>query len=204
MEPEPTIHHIYNRGAHKAPIFLDRSDYERMLMLLYIANCSEPFVLRKINEQRVFEVKRKDTLVDIVCYCLMPNHIHIAVKQRPRLCISQFMHKLCTGYSGYFNRKNIHSGTIWQGPYKEKFADDLEYGGTLINYIHLNPYFGIKEPDLTRESRPEHLQRAIKYSREYEFSSFKDYLGEIRPQTAILCSAEARPLRKAQRPRLCD
>lgn len=31
-------YHIYNRGARKAPIFLDASDYERFLQLLYVSN----------------------------------------------------------------------------------------------------------------------------------------------------------------------
>ena len=43
-------YHVYNRGAHKAEIFLDRSDYERMLKLLYIANNDEPFELSEMPE----------------------------------------------------------------------------------------------------------------------------------------------------------
>jgi len=55
----------------------------------------------------------------------------------------------------------------------------------LIQYIHLNP-FGIQEPEMMREAKIEYLDRAIAYSKTYEYSSFKDYLGEDRSQKVIL------------------
>jgi len=165
-----------------------------MLKLLYIANCSKSFQLRDFSEKNIFEIPRVDTLVDIVAYCLMPNHIHIAVRSKSDLendpGISKFMRKLCTAYSMYFNIKYDHSGTIWEGPFKEKISDDeIDYIKTLIRYIHLNPY-GIKEPEMTKEARKEHPQEAYEYSKNYEFSSLKDYLGEKRPQRSILDEQE--------------
>ena len=192
-----SYHHIYNRGAHKAPIFYEKADYIRMLKLLYIANNSEPFRLRNLGESNIFEVARKNTLVDIVCYCLMPNHIHIALKPKTELendpNITKFMHKLCTAYSMYFNLRYDHSGTIWESGFKKKISDqDLEYMKTLINYIHLNPY-GIKEPSMTKDERKEHPVEAFEFSKNYDFSSFKDYLAdEDRPQKSILCQEEVK------------
>jgi REP element-mobilizing transposase RayT len=184
-------HHIYNRGAHKAVVFNDVADYWRMLKLLYIANNTEPFEIGNLGEKDIFLIKRKCTLVDIVAYCLMPNHFHIALKFRevspPEKALSRFMRKLCTGYSGYYNKKYDHSGTIWQGSFKKKDVYDRDYVKTLIPYIHLNPY-KIKEPQMTKEARVEHLEEAIVYSKAYEYSSFKDYLGEVRKQTPILFS----------------
>ncbi len=191
-----SYYHIYNRGAHKNPMFLDAFDYWRMLKLLYISNNTKPFNISDIGEKNIFEIDREDTLVDIVAYCLMPNHIHIAIKSKTDLKndpgISKFMQKLCTGYSMYFNKKYDHSGTIWQGSYKKKISDDeIEYMKTLINYIHLNPY-GIKEPEMTKEARKEHPEEAWAYSLNYEYSSLKDYLLEVKPreQKPILCEKE--------------
>ena len=191
-----SYHHIYNRGAHKAPIFHEKSDYFRMLKLLYIANNTEPFNISNTCGKNIFEINRKDTLVDIVAYCLMPNHLHIAVKPKTDLNIdpgiTKFMQKLCTGYTMYFNLKYDHSGTIWQGSYKKKISDDeIDYMKTLINYIHLNPY-GIKEPEMTKEARREHPQEAWAYSLNYEYSSLKDYLREVKPreQKPILSEKE--------------
>ena len=180
--------HIYNRGAHKAQIFHEKSDYERMLGLLYIANCSEPFLLRDFEHKNVFEHERKDTLVNIVAYCLMPNHIHIALNeddQMSHLCITKFMRKLCTAYSQYYNLKYGHSGTIWQGAFKEKSSEDERYLDILVNYIHLNPY-GIDEPEMTKEARLDNISEAMKCAENYEYSSMRDYLGENRKQSVII------------------
>lgn len=167
-----------------------------MLYTLYLANTSDSFNFSKLSENKIFGSCRKDTLVDIVAYCLMPNHIHIALRAKSDLQndpgISKFMHKLCTSYSMYFNIKYDHSGTIWQGGYKKKIADDeIDYMRILINYIHLNPY-GIKEPEMTKEARKQHPQEAWAYSLNYEYSSLKDYLGEVgpRPQKTIICPEE--------------
>jgi len=39
---------------------------------------------------------------------------------------------------------------------------------------------------MMREAKIEYLDRAIAYSKTYEYSSFKDYLGEDRSQKVIL------------------
>lgn len=168
------------------PIFLDKDDYWRMIKLLYIANNVESFNINNVGKKNIFEVLRIDTLVDIVCYCLMPNHIHIAIKSKTDMendpKISKFMHKLCTGYTMYFNKKHNHSGTIWQGTYKRKIpSDEIDYMKILINYIHLNPY-GIKEPRMTKEAKREHPHEAWAYSLNYDYSSLKDYLREVKPR----------------------
>ena len=85
----------------------------------------------------------------------------------------------------YYNIKYNHSGTIFQGQYKAKHVGDDDYLRYLIQYVHLNP-FGIEEPELMKSAKNEYLDKAIVYSRNYEYSSYKDYLGENRPQKVIL------------------
>ena len=85
----------------------------------------------------------------------------------------------------YYNNKYDHSGTIFQGRCKSKCVDSDKYLRYLIQYIHLNPY-GIEEPDMTKPARLEHLEEAVEYSKKYEYSSYKDYLGEKRPQNSII------------------
>jgi putative transposase len=117
----------------------------------------------------------------------MPNHFHIVLKEKVDGGITRFIQKLCTGYSMYYNKKYNHSGTIFQGQFKAKHVDNDDYFRYLIQYIHLNP-FGIEEPDMTRGAKSDHLDEAIAYSKTYEYSSFKDYLGESRPQASILAT----------------
>jgi putative transposase len=177
-------YHIYNRGAHKAPIFSDPSDFDRFMALLYIANTSKRLVFRLLPEN-VFSIERPDTLVDIFVYCLMPNHFHIGMIEKEEQGVAKFMEKICTAYSMYYNKKYDHSGTLFQGPYKFRHIDSREYLQYLIEYIHLNP-FCIDKPELLKEARRELRDEAIEYCKNYKYSSFRDYLGEKRPENAIL------------------
>ena len=177
-------YHVYNRGAHKAPIFSDPSDYDRFWALLYIANTSKRLVFRLIQGD-VFSIEKPDTLVNIFAYCLMPNHFHLGILEKEENGARRFMNKLCTAYVMYYNKKYCHSGTLFQGAPKSRHIDSQEYLQYLIEYIHLNP-FGIEEPDLFKEARRELRDEAIEFSKNYKYSSFRDYLGEVRPQNAIL------------------
>ncbi len=181
------------------PVFIDDFDYRRTINLLYIANCTERFDMYNLRAKDIYEMQRSETLVEIVAYCLMPNHFHIAVKSKTNLesdpGISKFIQKFCTGYTMYFNKKYDHSGTIWEGSYHDKFSDqETIYMQTLIDYIHLNPY-AIITPNLTKDERRLHRKEAIEYSKKYEYSSFKDYLCEVKPhksrkQKAIISETE--------------
>jgi hypothetical protein len=115
----------------------------------------------------------------------MPNHIHLGLVEKEEKGIERFTRKLFTAYVMYYNTRYDHSGTLFQGACKCKHVDDQEYLQYLIEYIHLNP-FGIKTPELLKEARRELRDEAIEFSKNYEYSSFKDYLGAKRSQNAIL------------------
>lgn len=187
MRYEDSIHHIYNRGAHKALTFIEPSDYIRMQKLLYLANCPNPFKLREIQGD-VFSTPRQSTLVHIVAYCLMPNHFHIALKgisldQENK--ISKFMQKVCTGYTCYFNLKYGHSGTIWQGSYKNKATYDAAYESILVRYIHHNP-LSLLNSDIPLDDKND--AEKTRLASAYEYSSLQDYQGILRAQRTILDS----------------
>ena len=188
-------YHLYNRGAHKAPIFIDNEDYRRFIQLLYVVNDTlknkRRCDLRRIRPSDMFTYER-DTSINIIAYCLMPNHFHIVLKGETENGVHHFVHRLCTAYAMYYNKKYDHSGTIFQGSCKSKYVDTDDYLRYLIQYIHLNP-FGIIEPDMNRLAKTEYLDKAIAYSKTYEYSSYKDYLGVIRPQNVIIVSAQVRP-----------
>jgi len=177
-------YHVYNRGAHKAPIFNERGDYRRFISLLYLANNKKPLVL-KLSKPDIFSTERSHQLVDISAYCLMPNHFHLALLEKEPLGIEKFIRKLCTAYVMFYNKKYTHSGTIFQGKYKSKHVDKDEYLNYLLEYIHLNP-FGIEEPDISKSARRDFCKDAIEVAKKYEFSSLKDYLCEERPQKTII------------------
>jgi len=79
-----------------------------------------------------------EPLVEIVAYCLNPNHFHILLKQVEENGVSQFMKRLGGGYSWYFNNKHRRSGTLFQGPFRAKHIETNEYLLRLSAYINLN------------------------------------------------------------------
>lgn len=112
-------YHVYNRGNRKQQIFLNSRDYERFL-------------------DKVVEYKKKYPL-EILAYCLMPNHVHFLIKQTYSNAISRFMSDLCNSHSRYFNVKYDTVGSLYQGRFKAKKVDKDEYLIHLSRYIHLNP-----------------------------------------------------------------
>ena len=75
-------YHIYNRGTDKRVIFVDASDRERFIKLLFVANGTNPFVFRDFNIGVPYvKIDRGEPILAIGAYCLMPNHFHILVRE---------------------------------------------------------------------------------------------------------------------------
>ena len=75
-------YHIYNRGNSKQVIFLEKSDYDHFMKLLFICNSSKSFKFRDdvIQEEiDAYDFERGVTLVNICSWVLMPNHFHLLV-----------------------------------------------------------------------------------------------------------------------------
>ncbi len=188
---EDEYYHAYNRGVEKRDIFLDDSDRERFLMLLYLCNGTKAINIRTLKVQGLtfeefFHVERNGQLTMIGAYCLMPNHFHLLLKEHKELGISEFMHKLMTSYTMYFNKKYKRVGPLFQGAFKAEHADSDEYLLYLYSYIHLNPVKLIDRGwDDKRIVNP---KKAEKYIASYQYSSFRDYAftRELRAQAAIL------------------
>ena len=83
-------------------------------------------------------VSEQDKLVDFVCYCLNPNHYHFVLKQLTDNGISQFMHKVSTGFTNYFNLKYKLSGSLFQGRFRALHVNSNEYLLHLSAYVNLN------------------------------------------------------------------
>lgn len=176
------FYHIYNRGTDKRNIFLDQRDYNRFLALLYCCNSTDNVVLRL--EEQPFLKQRKETLVDVGCYCLMPNHFHVLLREKCEKGISRFMQKLSTGYTMYFNKRRERNGVLFQGKFKAAHVEEDRYLRYLISYIHLNPV-KIIEPRW-KENGISGRGKAEKYLNSYAHSSYMDYLDFQRPENVIV------------------
>ncbi len=180
------FYHVYNRGVEKRKTFLSRVDYERFIALLYLANQTEPADLKYQGESiaEVTEDRAGEPLVEIVAYCLMPNHFHLLLREIIEGGTARFMQKLTTGYTMYFNKRNERSGALFQGTYKASHVHDDRYFRYLVSYIHLNP---VKLIDpLWKENGIKNRAQAEKYLSEYVYSSYRDYLSEVRPYGRLL------------------
>jgi len=144
------FYHVFNRGVDKRNIFFENKDYRRFLfgMKEFNDENSTINILRRINRfsegineghPMSLSPTEKDPLVEIVCYCLMPNHFHFILKQIKDNGISRFLQKLGIGYTKYFNQKNERSGVLFQGKFKAVLIDKDNYFNHLVRYIYLNP-----------------------------------------------------------------
>ncbi|MBI2454258.1 MAG: transposase [Parcubacteria group bacterium] len=138
------FHHIYNRGVDKRNIFLGPGDLDRFLESIKFFNSTEPIgSIRDIkellaNSQTSDIWEKRKRLVDIVCYCLNPNHYHLLLLQHVNNGISEFIKRLGGGYTKFFNEKHDRSGVLFQGKFKSIRISSNEYLLHLSSYINLN------------------------------------------------------------------
>jgi len=197
-------YHVFNRGAHKEPVFNNEEDYRRFLLLLRLANRVESINMRKILTQykgrsfaNIFQDEDSEhPLVDLYGYCLMPNHFHLILREKIENGISSFLKKVLTGYSMYFNTKYEHSGVLFQGRFKSSHIANEPYFRYIFTYVHLNSLdlidSGWKEKGL------QDYNKVRNHIKNYPYSSFVDYSVSKRPETSILSTETAPDFLKTQ------
>lgn len=170
-----SFYHLYNRGVEKRQIFSEDRDYQRFLQTLHYYQFSGP--KPKFSSRHHFKIKSFDQnpkIVDIICYCLMPNHYHILIRQVKDNGVKEFMQKVMNSYTKYFNTKNNRVGPLLQGMFK---AVPIETDIQLVHvsrYIHLNPYVS-------------EITQNLKDLENYPYSSYPGYIGTSDRQ---LCTKE--------------
>ncbi len=150
-------YHIYNRGHNKQTIFHDVKDYRRYL-------------------KRLGEYLKKHK-VTLLAFCLMPNHIHLLLRQDDDELIDKFIHRLHTAYTMYFNKKYEKVGAVFQGRFKAKLIETDEYLLHVSRYIHINP---IELLDAQAQGPALSLELE-----KYPWSSYEVYLN---PRSKLLCN----------------
>lgn len=140
-----------------------------MLGLTYYRFSNLTMPLSKFKDLS-FELKQKffdsvgdsAKLIEIIAYCLMPNHFHFLLKQLRDDGISRFISQFTNSYTRYFNISNERVGPLFQGVFKSVHVETDEQLIHLSRYIHLNPVVSnvILESDIFY----------------YQWSSLPDYL----------------------------
>jgi len=185
---EGEYYHVYNRGTEKRKLFLDKSDHERFISLLYLCNNTHPVHRsdrKNLSTLKLFSLQREETLVDIGAYCLMPNHFHLLLREHSEGGLTLFMQKVSVAYAMYFNKKYSRKGVLFEGKFKAQHVTKDEHLKYLFAYIHLNP-IGIIDREW-KKHRIKNKADAKRYIKNYVYSSFFDYANtETRPENNIL------------------
>ena len=113
-------YHVYNRAVSKMTIFKDSNDYD--------------FFMCKIS------LLEKREQMEIVKFCLMPNHFHFILRNNFNAkFISRFMKSLKQSYALHFNHKYNHCGHVFEGPYHNNFIKSEADFERIKKYIDNNP-----------------------------------------------------------------
>lgn len=177
------IYHVFNRGIDHRPTFTDKREFQRAMLILSYYSFSTPPVklsqfLQLANEDRdnIFLNLKKENkkLIEIICFCLMPNHFHLLLKQAEDKGISKFLSNIQNSYTRYFNIKNERVGPLFLDQFKAVLIQTDEQLLHVSRYIHLNPLTSYVVKDF------ESLKR-------YPWSSLGEYLGTTNSE---ICSTD--------------
>lgn len=132
-------YHVYNRGVDHRQIVMDKEDADRFILGLDLYNSKEPVgsIFEYSRLGREHKLKPRKRLVDILCYCLNPNHFHMLITPIKDDGLSKFMKRL-GGYANFFNLKYHRTGSLFEGQFKAKLIESNEYLLHLSSYISLN------------------------------------------------------------------
>lgn len=142
--------------------FIMDSDFKRFFQSIKYYKREGPKPRFSFINPEDLHLEKKQSITDIICFCLMPNHFHFLLKQNRENGIVEFISKITNSYTKYFNMKNKRFGPLFQGRFKAVHIDSNEQLIHLSRYIHLNPLVSYVTKDL--ES--------------YPWSSYPEYLGK--------------------------
>ncbi len=170
-------YHIYLRGNNKQIIFND--DKDRIRFLFLILHLQSPFIFTNVGrnvssytESSAFSIRGRtlkkilnERFVELVNFSIMPNHFHLTVHNKKMNGITQYMQKVLTAYTKYYNTRYEKTGHLFEGPYQYRHIKNENRLAFVSAYIHRNP----------RE-----LKKWMGKEHKYLWSSFQDYIGENR------------------------
>lgn len=111
-------HHVTQRGNRREAVFRSEEDFAVFLELLARGLAKEP--------------------VELLAYCLMPNHIHLICAPATAASLSRFMQWVSAQFAKHVNARRDWTGHIWQ----QRFFSvpmDARHSVVAGPYVFLNP-----------------------------------------------------------------
>lgn len=160
-------YHIFNRGINRNSIFFEIRNYNYFLQLWK----------KYLNDS-----------VDVLAYCLLPNHFHFLIRIKEEIeiqtkegdyhlvkddeaigkLVSEQLRRLFISFSQAINRQENRTGSLLSRNFKRIEIEDDKYLKYLFFYIHFNPMKHGVESDF----------------KAYKFSSYSTYTSEKYTQVA--------------------
>ena len=176
------IYHIFNKAIDNKPIFLDRrilqrtidsinyyGNYKTQVRLSHFLNWS----IKRKNQYLKDSANKSKNLINLLSYCLMPNHYHLLLEQKSDNGISKFMGNFQNSISRYINTVSNRKGYVFQGQFKAVIIETNEQLIHVSRYIHLNPYSSF-------------FVKNIEDLKQFKWSSLNEYISRQK----ILCDID--------------
>lgn len=164
-------YHVFNRGINKMVVFESAYNYKHFLKTINYYQYEGPKPRLSIYTPTTSKIPLEKKIVDIISYCLMPNHFHFLLRQNRENGITEFISNLTNSYTKYVNIKTKRCGPLFQGEFKAVHVENNDQLLHLSRYIHLNPVVSFMVKDL-------------------EFYSWSSYLEYIGIANQNICSKE--------------
>ena len=116
--PAGICYHVINRGNARATVFHDQVDYRAFFKLAIRATERVP--------------------LDVVAFCLMPNHFHFVLRSHVDEGLARWTHWLMTAHAHHHRRRYATTGHIWQGRYKPFPIQDDGHLLAVMRYVEGN------------------------------------------------------------------
>ncbi len=111
------VYHVTNRGVKRLPLFHD--DEDRLEFLDWM------------------QETRRRYAIEIEQFSLMTNHYHLLIRLLDG-SLSLAMKYFMSRYARWFNKKNGHTGHLFQDRFHSLPVQEDAYYTTVCRYIHLN------------------------------------------------------------------
>ena len=111
-------YHALNRGNRRETVFHKPADYDAFVKARVDGRARQP--------------------MDVLGYCLMPNHFHLILRPTVDGALGQWMQWLLTTHVRRYHRHYGTDGHVWQGRFRAFPVQDDDHLVTVLRYVERN------------------------------------------------------------------
>jgi putative transposase len=115
-------YHVLNRGNRRATVFHKPFDYNAFVKAMSDATSRLP--------------------VDLLGYCLMPNHFHLVICTHADGDLGRWVRWLLVAHAQRYHRHYHTTGHVWQGRYEDFPVQEDDHLVSVLSYVERNALRG--------------------------------------------------------------